>query len=79
MRIKLLKVNEVKNLQVMLPETLVILVLNWPYEDLVLRDQILSLEPHVDIFPSEDGQLVSQTHTIAPVELIVYKLKTNYI
>ena len=50
------------------PETLVILVLNWPYKELVLRDQIPSLEPPVHIFPSEDGQLVSQTHTIAQVE-----------
>jgi len=49
------------------PETLVILVLNWPHEELILRNQIPSLEPPVDIFPSCNGLLVSQTHATAQV------------
>ena len=60
--------NSLQNIDIHFPETLGILVLNWPYEELILRNQIPSLDPPVDIFPSDYGQLASQTHSICQVE-----------
>ena len=40
------------DIDIAFPETMVILILNWPEEDFKLRNQISSLEPPIILFPT---------------------------
>ncbi|CAL4194097.1 unnamed protein product [Meganyctiphanes norvegica] len=50
------------------PDSLRLLILNWPYEEFVLRNQIPSLDPPIGRFPSQYVQLASEKHSICQVE-----------
>ena len=71
------KVYSFENAQITFPESMVILILNWPYEEFILRNQISSLEPPVRIFPSRG--LLASTQAICQIEDILRVFTTFFL
>ena len=53
-----------QNVDISFPESLMILILNWPNENLILKNY-LAIKPPFERFPSRESQLKSQKQVIS--------------